>query len=343
MSDIHQEWRELREKNGNFINHLDGEIAKIEKEKRLLNEQKEQIFYDPMTCTYFKAGPEEIQKKFESMRKDLTYKSECIAKMTADYSALIEENTKLQKQLDAAEKEAEDLGAMFDKYYEEAHKANVAKDRMGYSNRCMQSKIAKQSNEIKRLTHENVDLVIDSKRYRNEIEKLKHGYCDEMERLQNANAKLEHDNFQLKQALGTSAKDAGANFDRGYRKGMDELWTAIRKVQDERPSVLTDIYGQGCMYDCISNLSAQDFAKKTMEWEDKQAKDIQLGDEVEIFDQYDHSLSDIGIVIAIDKDNPCFAVIGPKFEGCFDMTDIDAGNARKTGRHFDSIPLDYFA
>lgn len=339
MSDIHQEWRELREKNGNFINHIDGELAKIEKEKKLLDEQKEQIFYDPMTCTYFKTDPEEIQKKFESMRKDLTYKSECIDKMIADYSALIVKNANLQKQLDAAQKEVDDFTVMYDKAHAEAHQAKVAKDRMGYSNRCMQSKIAKQANEIKRLTHENVGLVIDMKRYRNEIETLK----KKLNELTEENAATKTAYKFLKQALSTSAKDAEGNFDRGYHKGMDELWAAIRKVQDERPSVLTDIYGHGCMYDCVSNLSAQDFAKKTMEWEEKQAKDIQIGDEVEIFDQFDHSLSDIGIVIAIDKDNPCFAVIGPKFEGCFDETDIQNGNVIKTGQHFDSIPLDYLA
>jgi hypothetical protein len=169
-----------------------------------------------------------------------------------------------------------------------------------------------------------------------------------MEHLQNANSKLEHDNFQLKQALGTSAKDAEGNFDRGYHKGMDELWAAIREAQEKRPRVLMDIYGQDCMHDCVSNLSAQDFAKKTMEWEEKQAKDIQLGDEVEIFDTStirpdEDPYSDIGIVIAVDSDGHSFAVIGPNFEGCFDTTDIQFGTVKKTGRHFDSIPLDYFA
>lgn len=350
MSDIHQEWRELREKNGNFINHIDGELAKIEKEKKLLDEQKEQIFYDPMTCTYFKADPEEIQKKFESMRKDLTYKSECIDKMIADYSALIVKNANLQKQLDAAQKEVDDFTVMYDKAHAEAHQAKVAKDRMGYSNRCMQSKIAKQANEIKRLAHENVGLVIDMKRYRNEIEKLKQGHWDEMERLQNANAKLEHDNFQLKQALGTSAKDAEVNFNRGRIKGMEEIWYELKDAYDGRPiGENQKIFGCNTVGDMLMNLSPTWFINRAEEYheqEDKKTKDIQIGDEVEILDPFcpnDNPHSDIGIVIVIDKDNQCFTVIGPKFEGCFDETDIDSGRVRKTGQHFDSIPLNYFA
>lgn len=337
MSDIHQEWRELRKKNGDFLCHLDGEMDKLEKEKNQM------IFYDPRTCTYFKADRDEIQEQINKLMEELVSNTASAKKMSDAYTQLLNEKADLQKKLDAVEKQANDISDLYGEACMEAHQAKVAKDRMGYSNRCMQSKIAKQANEIKRLTHENIGLVIDSKRYRNEIEKLKQGNWDEMERLQNANAKLEYDNFQLKQALGTSAKDAEGNFDRGYHRGMDELWDAIRKAQEEHPKVLRDIYGQGCMHDCVSNLSAQDFAMKTMEWEDKQAKKIHIGDEVEIFDQYDHSLSDIGIVIAIDKDNPCFAVIGPKFEGCFDETDIQNGNVTKTGRHFDSIPLDYFA
>lgn len=375
MGDINQEWKELRMKNGNFINHLDGELAKIEKEKRLLNEQKEQIFYDPVTCMYFKADAEGIQKLLDKQ-------SECVAKMTADYSALVEENMEiqkqlagekaqcentvenrrriselsqlvidlkeekidLQKQLYAAKKETDEFIAMYDKAAAEAHQAKVAKDRMGYSNRCMQSKIAKQSNEIKRLTHENIGLVIDIRRHKDMIDKLKQGHWDEMEELQNANARLEYDNFQLKQALGISAKDAEGNFDRGYHRGMDELWDAIRKAQEEHPKVLRDIYGQGCMHDCVSNLSAQDFAKKTIEWEEKQAKDIQIGDEVEILDIYDPDLrGDIGIVVVADSERHYFVAVGPNFESHFDDTDIQDGNVRKTGQHFDSIPLNYFA
>jgi len=313
--------RDLDEHNGTLRSQLAG--AKAQCENTVENRQR----------------ISELSQTVINLREEVKRRKDCGKKLSDAYTKLIEENAELQKKLDSAEKESDDLLAMYDKVQAEAHQAKVAKDSMGYSNSCMQSKIAKQSNEIKRLTEENEKLRDHHAKMSNMIDKLNDDASDK--------EILYHDLWleknSLKKALDTAAKDAGANFDRGYRKGMDELWNALRKVQDEPLSVLTDAYGQSCMYDCISKLSAHDFAMKTMEWEDKKAKDIQIGDEVEIFDSHDCSLSDIGIVIAIDKDHPCFTVIGPKFEGCFDETDIDSGRVRKTGQHFDSIPLNYFA
>lgn len=378
MGDINQEWKELRMKNGNFINHIDGELAKIEKEKKLLDEQKEQNLADTGACaiqlncclddrdilkTINREQVDRIKNLNEKLDKAaadyqaLCVENECLKRQLAGAKAqcentvenrqriselsqevidLKEETFDLQKQLYAAKKETDDFIAMYDKAAAEAHQANVAKDRMGYSNSCMQSKIAKQSNEIKRLIDDNIHL----DEY---IETLK----KKLNELTEETAATKTAYKFLKQALGTSAKDAEANFERGRVKGMVEIWDELKNAYGGRPMPENEkIFGYRTVGEILDNLSPTWFMNKAEEHhkqEEKKARDIQIGDEVEIFDEFDHDLSDVGIVIAIDKDHPCFAVIGPNFEGCFDETDIQDGNVRKTGQHFDSIPLNYFA
>ena len=351
MSDIHQEWRELRKKNGDFLCHLDGEMAKLEKEKNQM------IFYDPITCTYFKADHDEIQEQINKLREELVSNITSAKKMSDAYTQLLNEKADLQKKLDAVEKQANDISDLYGEACMEAHQAKVAKDRIGYSNRCMQSKIAKQANEIKRLTEENKslrrtcgDISLEyadlEKQFRTSKEENKQLHKALDASLSFAEIKrLTEENELLHKALDIAAKDADANFERGKIKGMGEIWAALQWVQDkcEAGFQLMPFYGYYSMADCVNGLTATAFLRKTVEWQEKEARDIKLGDEVEIFDQYDHSLSDNGIVIAMDKDEPCFAVIGPQFEACFTKTDIDAGNVKKTGRHFDTIPLDYLA
>lgn len=331
MSDIHQEWHELRKKNGDFICHLDGEMAKIEKEK------KQMIFYDPRTCTYFKADCDEIQEQINKLMEELVSNTTSAKKMSDTYTQLLNEKADLQKKLDAVKKQANDISDLYGEACMEAHQAKVAKDRMGYSNRCMQSKIAKQANEIKRLTEENKCL-------RRTCGGISLEYAD----LERQFKTSKEENKQLHKALDIAAKDADANFERGKIKGMTEIWKELVYCYDGRPiSENNKIFGYYTVGDILMNLSPTWFINRAEEYykqkEKEKARDIKIGDEVEIFDQFDHSLSDVGIVITIDKDHPCFAVIGPKFEGCFDETDIDAGNVKKTGRHFDTIPLGYLA
>ena len=395
MGDLNQEWKELRMKNGNFINHIDGELAKIEKEKRLLDEQKVKlqnptdavaftmqfVAPPPFNCCQddrdilkalnkaqadrIKSLEDEFLACKEQQKVDLAVKKdldEKLDKAAADYKALSIEH---EEKINNAAKSYARLATERNNLAETVSKMEKTIRDLDERNGTLRERLANTQARLKRSIQEERNLR-DNVAYlgtirqsqAKEIERLRivantsnsscsaytqQGMQSKIAKQTNEIKRLTEENKQLHKALDIAAKDADANFDRGYHKGMDELWAAIRKAQKERPRALQDIYGQDCMHDCVSNLSAQDFAKKTIEWEEKQAKDIQIGDEVEIFDEFDHDLSDIGIVIAINKDNPCFAVIGPNFEGCFDETDIQSGNVRKTGQHFESIPLNYFA
>lgn len=359
MGDINQEWKELRMKNGNFINHLDGEIAKIEKEKKQVELKKAELLQDltdagaftmqfvappPFNCcqddrdilkALNKAQADRIEhledeivayKKQQdvdlAIKKDLDEK---LDKATADYRALWVKNEDLKHQLAGAKAQCENTVENRRRISELSQEvinlreqqknaaksyARLATERNNLAETVskMQSNIAKQAAEIKRLTEENK---------------------------------------QLHNALDIAAKDADANFERGMIKGMEKIWNELKDAYANR--TLTEnkkIFGYATVGDIVDNLSPTWFINKAEEYHEQQAKDIQIGDEVEIFDEFcpdDDPHSDIGIVIAIDKDHPCFAVIGPNFESCFDETDIEDGNVRKTGQHFDSIPLAYFA
>lgn len=411
MSDIHQEWRELRQKNGDFLCHLDGEMAKIEKKQVELKRHEQmqdmgdagafaiELKYQLNCCQddrdilkaldkaqadRIKILEEELLAYKEQRQIDLAVKKELdekLDKAAADYKALWVESDNLRDTISRMEKTIRDLDERNGTLRESLAQTNASlkrsiQERSGlqstvdyirsvrksqakeikrlqeivnatngscsaYTQQGMQSKIAKQANEIKRLTEENEKL-------RNHNAKMSH-MIDKLIDDASNNEILYHDLWleknNLKIALDQSAKDAEANFERGKIKGMDEIWAALQWAQDkcEAGLQLMPIYGYYNMADCVNSLTATAFLRKTVEWQEKEAREIKLGDEVEIFDQYDHSLSDIGIVVAMDKDDPCFAVIGPQFKTYFDQTDIDAGNVKKTGRHFDAITLDYLA
>ena len=381
MNDIHQEWHELRKKNGDFICQLDGEMDKLEK-KQVELKRAEQLQHltdagaftmqfvapPPFNCFQndrdilkalnkaqadrIKYLEDQIAAYKEQLQVDLAVKKdldEKIDKATADYRALWVENKDLKSQLAGAKAQCENTVENRRRISElsqtvvnlreavkcsakqyaalETKRNNLAKtvssmdktirdlaernDNLRYTQQGMQSKIAKQANEIRRLTEENE--------------------C-------------------LHRALDIAAKDSDANFDRGRIKGMEEIWDELRDCYNGRPIYENEkIFGYCTVGDIIGNLSPTWFINKAEEYhkqEEKKARDIQIGDEVEIFDEFctDYNPhSDFGIVTAVDKDHKCFVIVGPKFEGCFDMTDIDTGNIKKTGRHFDSIPLDYLA
>lgn len=418
MSDIHQEWRELREKNGNFINHLDGEVAKIEKKQVELKrrEQMQDMTDAGAFAMHFVAPPpfnccqddrdilkalnkaqadriEHLEDEITAYKKqqdvDLAIKKdldEKLDKATADYLALLVERDNLMDTISRMEKTIRDLDErngtlrerlsntnaslkrsiqensklQSDAAYLRTIRANQANEieRLqsivnapngscsAYTQQGMQSKIAKQAAEIKRLTEMNERLsgANDELSGRYEAQKVNTSYArGEIKRLTD-------ENKQLHNALDIAAKDADANFERGKIKGMEEIWDELKDCYDGRPlGENQKIFGYHTVGEIVDNLSPTWFINRAEEYheqEKKEARDIKIGDEIEIFDQFcpdDDPHSDIGIVIAIDKDHPCFAVIGPKFEGCFDETDIDAGIAKKTGRHFDTIPLDYLA
>lgn len=436
MSDIHQEWKELRQKNGDFINHLDGEVAKLDKKQVELKrvEQLQGLTDAGAFAMQFVAPPpfnccqddRDILKALNKAQADriksledaiIAYKEqkqvdlavkkdldEKLDKAAADYKALWVENDRLKSQLasekedrrkdrveaarrDAASENEKDRLTRTIRDLEERNKtlrerlANVneslkrsiqesnknqewaayldnrrrlqAKELKrlqdivntpngscsAYTQQGMQSKIAKQAAEIKRLTEEN--------------EILKDGYSDQTKQISGllaAQATLKLEIETLHKALDIAAKDADENFERGKIKGMKEIWKELVNCYDGRQmSENNKIFGYHTVGEILMNLSPTWFINRAEEYhkqEEKKASDIQIGDEVEIFDKFcpdDDPHSDIGIVVAVDSDGHSFAVVGPKFEGCFDETDIQSGIVKKTGQHFDSIPLNYFS
>lgn len=199
------------------------------------------------------------------------------------------------------------------------HEENDKLKRKSEVVRGMQSKIAKQSNEIERLNEMLSENAASSK-------KLLENY-----------ASLIHDH----QEAMAVAKD---NFMQGCHRGMDELWAAIQKLQDMSPSARADICGYRDMRDCVSNLSAQNFAKKVNEWEEKEAHDIKIGDEVINISPFGSDDSECFIVYSIkEKANGAivYRSIGPGDSLSFSIEAIADGSVRKTGRRYDSIPFDY--
>lgn len=373
MSDIHQEWRELRQKNGDFICHLDGEVAKLKKEQVELKQDKQMqdladagafamqfVAPPPFNCCQDDRDilrginndlakrntqlEDQIAAYKEQLQVDLAVKKdldEKLDKAAADYKALWVENTQLKERVT----NCNNVNAALRQRNNELRE--IASSQYGlYSyhvQQGMQSKIAKQAAEIKRLTEENERLKHDNKA-------LAKGFADQAKLsvdFLSGQKTLKHEIKTLQGALDIAAKDADANFERGEIKGMKEIWKELVDCYAGRPTGENQkIFGYYSVGDILMNLSPTWFMYKAREYheqKEKEACDIKLGDEVEIFDQCDHSLSDIGIVIAMEKDEPCFAVIGPQFEACFTAIDINAGNVKKTGRHFDTIPLDYLA
>lgn len=379
MSDIHQEWHELRKKNRDFICHLDGEMAKLKRDKKMQDLADAGAFAirfmspPPFNCCQddrdiLKAINREQANRIEHLKDEIiAYKQqqdvdlavkkdldEKLDKATADYRALWVERDNLMDTISRMEKTIRDFEERNSNLRErlantnESLKRNIqevsklqstvnyleglkqyqAKEILRlknmvdtangscstYAQQGMQSKIAKQSNEIKRLTEENK---------------------------------------QLHKALDIAAKDADANFERGKIKGMSEIWKELVDCYYGRPTDENNkIFGYYTVGDILMNLSPTWFINRAEEYhkqeekKEQQDKIIQIGDEVQCFDLFcpdDDPHSDIGIVVIVDSERHSFVVIGPNFEGCFDTTDIQFGTVKKTGRHFNSIPLDYLA
>lgn len=206
---------------------------------------------------------------------------------------------------------------------------NNAKASLMEANRGLQSKVAKQANEIKRL---------------NDIVESARNWLKVAEEGARQHQKLKGDYATLSKALDQASKDAKDNFMQGYNRGMDELWAAIRYLQDKSPSAGADICGYRDMRDCVSNLSAQDFAKKVTEWEEKEAHDIKIGDEVIRISPFGSDDSECFIVYSIEeKANGAivYRSIGSGNSFSFSKEAIADGSVRKTGRRYDSIPFDY--
>ena len=376
MSDIHQEWHELRKNHVDFINHLDGEMAKLDKKQVELkrHEQLQNLSDAGAFAMQFVAPPPfnccqhdyDILKALNKNQVDrikhledeiLAYKNqqdvdlavkkdldERISELSQEVidlrERLVKTNESLKRSIQIRQCQAKEIVRL----REIVNTPNGSCS--AYAQQGMQSKITKQAAEIKRLTEENERLSRKNDELSGQYEAQKVNVACTME-MWHKYAKEAED---LKKALDIAAKDANANFERGKIKGMEEIWDELGACYDGRPiGENQKIFGYCTVDEMLLNLSPTWFMNKAEEYrkqKEQQVKVIQIGDEVEVFDTFcpdGGPHSDIGIVIAIDKDHPCFAVIGPNFEGCFDETDIQEGSVKKTGRHFDSIPLDYLA
>ena len=383
MSDIHQEWKELREKNGNFINHLDGEMAKIEKKQVELKrrEQTQNLADAGAFAMRFVAPPpfnccqddrdilkalnkaqadriehleEEILARKEQQQIDLAVKKdldEKLDKATADYRALWVERDNLAETASRMDKTIRDLDERNGTLRERLAQINASLKRSIQENSKLRSDAAyidkmrkAQEKEIKRLEKEVGELKEENKRLKCDNKALAEGLSDQTRcaiDLMSAREALKHEIETLHGALDIAAKDADANFERGKIKGMEEIWDKLKDAYANRTLAENEkIFGYPTVGKILDNLSPTWFINKA---EELHAKDIHIGDEVIANNPVSSDDPDynIGIVTSVDEDHRCFAVIGPNFEGCFDETDILSGNVKKTGNHYDSIPLDY--
>lgn len=315
MSDIHQEWRELRQKNGDFICHLEGEMAKLDKKQvELKRHEQMQHLVDagafamqfvappPFNCCQddrdilkalnkaqadrIKTLEDELLARKEQQQVDLAVKKdldEKLDKAAADYKALWAERDNLADTISRMEKAIRDLNErngnlrarladtnaslkrsiqknnkiQDDATYLDNLRRRQAKEierlrkivdaQNGscntYAQQGMQSKIAKQANEIKRLTEENERLKRDNKVLADE-------------------------------ALDVAAKDADANFERGKIKGMQEIWKELVDCYAGRPIGENEkIFGYCSVGDILMNLSPTWFMNKAMEYHEQEEKE----------------------------------------------------------------------
>lgn len=197
---------------------------------------------------------------------------------------------------------------------------NNAKANLIRSNHGLQSKVAKQANEIKRLTE---DLAF----------------------AQNLARKYNSNNDELRDALDQASKDAEDNFDRGYIKGLEELWAALKDVYEGRTMGKNqEIFGYHTVGEILDNLSPTWFMNRHHTYEEKEARDIKIGDEVVIISPLGSDDSDYGIVYNIIEQtngSKSYHIIGSGKNMALGDRAITDGSIRKTGKHYDHIPFDY--
>lgn len=221
---------------------------------------------------------------------------------------------------------------------------NNAKANLIRSNHGLQSKVAKQANEIKRLTEELA--TARSLFHKAKSDKLElHSVVFDKDM---ALAKLVKENANLKVALDQASKDAKDNFERGKFKGAEELWSSLQWAKDrlKHGDLLFPVYGYYSMAACVDNLTATAFLHKTLDYQEKEAHDIEIGDEVVLISPMGSDDSNYGIVYDINEEpdgSKCYHVFGPVNCVAFGDKAIAEGSIRKTGKHYGNIPFDYIS
>lgn len=113
MSDIHQEWADLRKKNGEFICHLDGEMAKLKK-----HEQKKGI-ENFITGSLLEVRPLVAPPPLSCCCPDNSDILEALYKAQAESDRLAETVSKMEKTIrdlrDALDQSAKDAEANFNR------------------------------------------------------------------------------------------------------------------------------------------------------------------------------------------------------------------------------------
>lgn len=131
--------------------------------------------------------------------------------------------------------------------------------------------------------------------------------------------------------------DLQAKIDEAYNKGMQDLYDALHIFSEPVP-VMREIFGSVYIEKIISEYSPKEIIDKVNQWKtekDKEEQEFHIGDEIICISEY-----------SLDY-NKTFIYLG-RTECYMKMFDLDKMRAeytnnfvdyRKTGKHYDSIPL----
>lgn len=209
------------------------------------------------------------------------------------------------------------------------------------TNQGLQSKVAKQANEIKRLTEELSVARGLARKYNSDNDELHEAISNKDLAIKT----IAEDNKTLRIALDQTAKDAEDSFKHGKLKGAEELWAALREAHEGRPMGDNQkIFGYYTVGEILQNLSPTRFMTKHDEYKEKEAHDIKIGDEVVVISPLGSDDSDYGIVYNIIEQtngSKSYHIIGSGNCMAFGDRAITDGSVRKTGKHYNHIPFDY--
>lgn len=172
-------------------------------------------------------------------------------------------------------------------------------------------------------------------------------------KIENFTCRMDSTNTQIDAKLKKLQKkeerqlDLQAQIDAAYNKGLKDMHEAIRLIatdeSDGGMSVieLKDVFGTRSVFNIILGFTTEEIIDKTLAWttKRKESQELHVGDEILVIDS-DPKLNGRTFVIYEIDDNGYYVIepITLYKDGFFKNAYIK-NQIKKTGKHYDSIPL----
>ena len=118
----------------------------------------------------------------------------------------------------------------------------------------------------------------------------------------------------------------GGAAEKGYQKGLSDVWDAIRKVNDMILEEQGKVFKTVTIRDIIRKYSASEIIEKLRQYEQEKKEQIQVGDEIK-------SVSGKAVVTGLSPDNEHVRYV--YFDGSTGV--IHKSTVSRTGRHYPEI------